>query len=166
MTAHRLLLLRHAKSSWSDEGSPDVERPLNRRGERDATALGTWLVANVATPDLVLCSAAVRARQTWERAAAAYGRPARLRIDMRLYGASPTGLRAVLAELAEECSDVLVVAHNPGLHELAVELTGGAARELAEFPTAALAELDSDSAWTDLGFGAAVLRRMSTPRTR
>ena len=85
----RLVLLRHAKSSWEDD-LPDVERPLAPRGRRDAAEAGRWLAAHVGRPDLVLCSTAVRTRQTWARVAEAEPDalgPVEVRLEPSIYEA-------------------------------------------------------------------------------
>src|SRR5262245_46601501 len=95
-----LVVVRHAKSDWS-HGLPDHERPLAARGRRDAPAIGGWLAGHVGPVDLVLCSPAWRARQTWQLAAARLDPAPPVRQDDRLYGATPTELLTVLVALPD-----------------------------------------------------------------
>jgi phosphohistidine phosphatase len=115
----RLILLRHAKSSWSEDRLPDSERPLSGRGERDAPRMGARLREHSPRPDLVLSSPALRARSTAKLVARALGYPDDgIRLDARLYLATPTEILAVVAEQTDTLDSVLVVGHNPGLTEL------------------------------------------------
>jgi phosphohistidine phosphatase len=143
----RLLLLRHAKSSWNDAGLADFDRPLNERGLRAAPLMGRFMRERKLRPDLVLCSPAQRARQTAALLAEAAGLSAPLRYDGRIYEATAARLVEVLSQAEEEAREILLVGHNPGLEELLALLTGEARR----MPTAALAciELDTDN-WAKL----------------
>lgn len=148
----RLLLMRHAKSDWADESLDDHDRPLNQRGRRDAPRMGRLLLERDIVPDLIICSTAVRARETVELLAPAAGLPeASVMHDRSLYLAAPMGLLSVARCRAEEQGDpacVLVVAHNPGMAELASLLAG----ESVEFPTGAIADcVLAIDAWNDLG---------------
>ena len=156
---HMLVVVRHAKSDWS-HGLPDHRRPLADRGRRDAPAIGTWLAGRAGRLDLVLCSPATRARQTWELASAGLSEPPPVRYDERLYGASPTEILTVLAELPEETAGVVVVGHNPGLADL-VETMSGQAREMK---TSAVAVLTWPGTWVDAEFGGATLEAHTTAR--
>ncbi|HEU0128072.1 MAG TPA: histidine phosphatase family protein, partial [Pseudonocardiaceae bacterium] len=109
-----LILLRHAKSAWP-EGIPDVQRPLSGRGRRDAPAVGRWLQEKFAKIDLVLCSPAVRATQTWDLASAQLDAIPQVNRDDRLYGASAGELLRITQELPPKASTVVLVGHNPGL---------------------------------------------------
>jgi phosphohistidine phosphatase len=158
-TERRLVLIRHAKSDWSD-GLADVERPLADRGHRDAPAVGRWLRDHVGRIDLVLCSAAVRARQTWELAAAELDPPPRLVVDERLYGAPADDLLAAVRELPAEVASAALVGHNPGLQDLATLLTG----KPVELKTAAVAVLGWPGGWPAVGPGTAALDAQAQPR--
>ncbi len=139
-----LLLLRHAKSDWSTD-RPDERRPLSKRGRRDAPAAGQWLRENAPALDLVVCSTAVRARQTWALAGAELDPAPNVRRDERLYAATATGLLIVVRGLPAAASTVLLVAHNPGMADL-VELLTGEPRELK---TSAVAVLTWPGEWSD-----------------
>ena len=132
-----LLVLRHAKSSWSDSGLDDHLRPLNDRGERDAPRVGELLRQQRLTPDLIISSDAVRARMTAEASARAAGYAGEIRLDHSLYLAAPDDILAVLRSAEENAGIVMVVGHNPGLERLVGQLTG----EPAYLPTATLAQI-------------------------
>lgn len=162
-----LLLLRHAKSAWDDPALSDHERPLNERGRRAAPAMGRRIRAAGLAPDLVLCSSARRARETWALVAPELGCAPKLLVEDGLYLCGPEALLARLRRLRRERT-VLLVAHNPDLHELAAALAGdGPPADLralaAKFPTGALAVLELP-AWRELAPGAARLTLFATPR--
>lgn len=154
-----LLLLRHAKSSWGDPETDDFDRPLNKRGRRAAASMAKHLDAEGLRPALVLCSAAQRTRQTLDFLMETLGPRVPLHIEPKLYLADAATVFARLRRVPSDIPSVLVLAHNPGLQELALELAevagpeGEALRERMErkFPTAALARfrLKIDS-WADL----------------
>jgi phosphohistidine phosphatase len=165
-----LLLLRHAKSSWDDAGLDDFDRPLSGRGRTAAARIGRLLAKEALVPDLVLCSAAARARETWARAAAELAAPPPVRHLKSLYLASPSCILGVLRRLGDELATALAVGHNPGLQHLALLLAGdddGGAwtRLAAKFPTAALAEIALPIAsWSALAPGAGRLTRLVLAR--
>lgn len=132
-----LLLLRHAKSSWDDPGLEDHERPLNKRGERDAPRMGRLLRAEGCLPQAIVSSTAVRARTTAERVAEACGYAGRIVLTDRLYLAEPGECLALLRELPSGVGRVMLVGHNPCCEELVELLTGRSER----MPTAALARI-------------------------
>lgn len=120
--AARLVLLRHAKSAWPDVA--DHERPLGPRGLRDAPAAGRWLRDAGCLPALVICSTALRARETWTLAAGQLGIEVPVLFDERVYAAEPEDLLEVMSEVPEEVRTLLLVSHNPGLADLAVSSPG------------------------------------------
>nr|WP_202485609.1 histidine phosphatase family protein [Streptomyces sp. SID4985] len=165
-----MVVLRHAKSAWP-EGIPDHDRPLGPRGLRDAPAAGRALtVLGVTPPDLALCSTAVRARRTWELAAAEWAVPPPVRFERRIYEASPARLLEVVRETPPEARTLLLIGHSPGLEGLITGLAGEAAGDTLErvrtkFPTSALAVLDwAGPDWTALAPGAARLTSVTVPR--
>jgi phosphohistidine phosphatase len=145
----RLHILRHAKSSWDDPDLPDHERPLAPRGEKAAVRIAEHVSAAGIAPELVLCSTALRARQTLAALLSVLPGEAEIRIEDWLYGAGVTDVLARLREVDEDVGSVLVVGHNPTLHELALVLTG---REdaLERFPTGALASVTVTTSWAEL----------------
>lgn len=121
-TGHRrLILTRHAKSSWDDPRMEDHDRPLNDRGRRSARELGDWMASRGYEPEEVLCSTALRTRETWERVAGAplEVRPV-VRMEKRLYLADPATMLEVLRTATQPT--VMMLGHNPGIAEFAAQL--------------------------------------------
>lgn len=118
---HQLHLLRHAKSSWDDDAD-DHARPLNKRGRDAARLIGESLPQAVGALDLVLCSSALRARQTAELALSVLEKTPRVLFEDGLYLANADRLMERLQQVGEGIDSVMVIGHNPGLHELAVML--------------------------------------------
>ncbi|MFJ9349169.1 SixA phosphatase family protein [Streptomyces sp. NPDC101237] len=165
----RLVVLRHAKSAWP-EGVPDPLRPLAARGRRDAPAAGRALADSDCLPDLVVCSTAVRTRQTWELVSGQWGTPPPVRLDGRVYAAGVPALLEVVREVPPEVETLLLVGHNPGLEQLVLELAGDGLDDTLErvrekFPTSAIAVLAwHGRAWTALEPGTALLTEVIVPR--
>jgi phosphohistidine phosphatase len=147
-----LLVLRHAKSDWP-EGVPDHDRPLAKRGRRDAPRVGRWLARHDYGPDVVVCSTSRRTRETWDLVAAKLDATPVVIFDPRAYGASAQTLLYLACELPDECRTALLIAHNPGVSEFAG----------ASFPTAAVAVLEFDGDWPDFAPGQARLAAFTTP---
>ena len=163
---HRLLLLRHAKSSWDDPSLADRDRPLAPRGHRAAERMADHLRSEVPHPDLVLCSPALRTRETLERMSNALG-DAEVVVDDELYGADGNELLERLRAVDDRFETVAVIGHNPGIHDLAITLAGSGAeldRMEAKFPTGALAVLAFDGRWRDVSPGGGLLEAFVTPR--
>ncbi|MFJ5787163.1 SixA phosphatase family protein [Streptomyces hydrogenans] len=166
--ACRLLLFRHAKAIAKDRPVRDFDRPLRKRGRFDAPRAGRWLADSGLQPDLVLCSPARRARETWQLAARALEYPPPAVYDERLYKAPPGDLVAVLAERGRGLASVMLVGHNPGLHELAVGLCGSGPPELLErlrtkLPTSALVVIDVPGGRRSLSSGSGTLAALWSP---
>lgn len=158
----RVWLLRHTKSSWDDPGLTDHDRPLAPRGRKAAKRMGRWASDNDVRPELVLCSTALRARATFDLVVAGLGRP-EAEIEGGLYHASAADLLERLRAVRESVTEVLLVGHNPALHELACVL---APPGPAAFPTGALAELRLEvNAWPDVRPGCGHLERLVVPRS-
>lgn len=164
-----LVLMRHAKAEQG-AGKPDHDRELSARGGRDAASAGRWLHDEALLPDLVICSTAVRTRQTWEHAC--HGGAEAEFVEFRR-GVYLGGSEQVLETVREEGGDVaqvLVVGHHPTMANLASLLTDGdgsreAHERLAEgFATSGMAVLQVSGDWADLGLGAATLRRFHVSR--
>jgi phosphohistidine phosphatase len=133
----RLTLVRHAKSDWSLPGQPDWDRPLNKRGQRDAPEMARRLRARKLKPDLVLSSPAVRALSTAAILARELKVPAaHVRQDERLYLASPADLMAVIRELGGHARHLMVFGHNPGITDFANRLSAG--DQIDNLPTCGL----------------------------
>ena len=167
-----LYLMRHAKSSQADRGLDDKDRPLNARGRGAAAAIGRYFLEHSLRPTLILCSTAQRTRETLEivREAALWpaDEPTTRYID-GLYLATPSEILRTIADIPYSTETVLVIGHNPGLHELALSLAGvGSATYpdlLAHFPTGALAVLTSpDATWSRLAGSRLILSSFVQPR--
>jgi phosphohistidine phosphatase len=170
--SRRLVLLRHAKSDWPDVA--DHERPLAKRGRRDAPVAGRWLARSGYVPDAVVCSTARRARETWELAAVGLAETAGLagvaggaappvRYESRVYEATVLGLLMLVREFPDDQRTVLIVGHNPGLAELAVGLAAPPPEPPSAFPTAAIAVLGLAGNWASAGPGEARLLAFAVP---
>jgi phosphohistidine phosphatase len=191
----RLMLLRHAKSD-RPPGMPDHDRPLNRRGRDEAPLVGTYLAHNGLVPDRALCSTSERTRETWDLVAcalaqatppaqaasearspgAAKKKRARLSksppvdFDERLYVAEPQTILALLRETPPKVHSLLIVGHNPGIHEAALALIASGDVEARErlhekFPTSGLAVIDfALDEWAKLHVHSGRLDRFITPR--
>lgn len=168
MTAHRLVLLRHAKSDWPP-GVPDLERPLAARGRRDAPVAGAWIAGGVDDVDLVLVSPAARTQETWALARGAWPQPPLARTEPSLYEAYPDDMLALVRGTEESVRSLVLVAHNPGTEELASMLAGDADPAAAEamsvkYPTAAVAVVELDGPWASARPGTTRLVAFEVPR--
>jgi phosphohistidine phosphatase len=166
----RLLLLRHAKSSWDDPALADFDRPLAPRGRKAAPRMGRELAARSWLPQLALVSPAARTRETWELVAAALPGSVPADFPDTLYDATAEDVLSEIQRTPKAMKTLLILGHNPGLEDLAKRLAGAnsearALQRLREkFPTAALARFDLDGKWTELGFGGARLTHFLRPR--
>src|SRR5690349_24829063 len=118
--SRELVLFRHAKSAWPDV--PDHDRPLADRGIRAAPVMGRWLRDAGLVPDLVLCSTAGRARETWQFAQAGLAATPPVTFDARIYEAAATDLLAVIREVPAATGTLLLIGHNPAIEDLALLL--------------------------------------------
>jgi len=141
----RLILFRHAKAEPRRAGEEDVDRPLALRGRQDAAIIGAVLASEGLKPDLALVSASRRTRETWDCVTGAFP-GARAEVSDGLYNATVEEVMDGVEAAADDAETVMVIGHNPGLHELAVNLLieGGASpavieRMSAKFPTATAA---------------------------
>jgi phosphohistidine phosphatase len=166
----RLLLMRHAKAAKQGPTGRDRDRPLEPRGRSDAELIGAYLQRHALVPDLALVSTALRARETWDHVSAGWPRIA---VEHRddLYNADPGDLlAAVRAAAAQDPQRILVLAHNPGLHEFALALTPGAhtpaAAALADhFPTGAVVVIDfTVRSWNEISFRRGRLDSFISPK--
>lgn len=166
----RLLLLRHAKSDWSEPGASDHERPLNRRGREAAPRIGAYLRRHRLMPDSVLCSTARRTRDTWALVAAEIPDAAPATYVERIYEATPRTLLDILRNAEPGGAALLVVGHNPGLHELATQLIASGdlddrERLREKLPTGGLVVIDFAIAeWSKLHARSGRLERFVVPR--
>jgi len=153
-TTRRLILLRHAKSDWPDV--PDHDRPLAKRGRRDAPRIGRWLRDRGYVPDTVICSTARRTRQTWDLVAPELNGSPKVQFEDRAYAASPQTLLYLCRGLPGPCRTALLIGHNPGIEELADTLAAPGTSGL-RFPTAAVAVFGVAGEWPELSPGQARL---------
>jgi len=156
---HTLIVMRHAKAGELP-GGPDFERPLRPRGERDSAAAGRWLASHGYHPDLVLCSAAKRTRQTWQRMSKELGGEPEFAAERRLYGADSDELIETVQQTSEEVATLLYVGHNPAAADLVALLTGTE----PNFPTAAIAVIAIGADWPGVTAGTGRLLAAWTPR--
>lgn len=166
----QLLLLRHAKSDWPDDVA-DHERPLARRGCRDAPVAGRWLRAAGWLPDRVVCSTAKRARQTWQLAAAELAASPAVSFDRRVYAAASADVLHLVRDTAPRVRTLLIVGHDPAMQDLTVALASAEAGDASvlervrfKFPTAAIAVLEFQGSWQKLGSQQARLTTFMIPR--
>jgi phosphohistidine phosphatase len=170
----RLMLLRHAKTENDAPSGKDQDRRLDDHGRLDAAEIGGWMARHPPFPDLALVSPAVRSQQTWDIAwdvMRATVPPLKLEYPAELYGADPSALLQIIhAASADDPQRLLLVGHNPGLHELAFALTGSgnaaARRALADnLPTSGLAVIDFEiEDWDDVSFRAGRLELFVSPK--
>lgn len=166
-----LMLLRHAKSSWSDAGQADIDRPLTSRGKRAAVAMGRHMAANGLVPDLVLCSPARRATDSWDLVAGELKTSPAILIEPEIYDfGDGEALMECLRHKAGAAQSVLLVGHNPSIEGLAQRLAGKGDKKLRErlekkYPTATLAVISLDLGnWTALADAAGKLVRFVRPK--
>ncbi len=167
-SSRRLLVVRHGKSAWPI-GVPDHDRPLGPRGRRDAPVMGRRIRELVGTMDIVVVSPTERTGQTWALMNQALGHAGPVVSDARIYRAWGSQLMQVVRELPAEAGTALVLGHEPGVSELVLILSGSASQRLrrrvaTKFPTCAVAVLQTDREWADLGPGSAALERFTTPK--
>lgn len=143
----RLMLLRHAKSDWSEAGARDQDRPLNRRGREAVPKIAAYIARNALIPDHVLCSTAKRARETLELLAAGLPQKPAAEFSERLYAAEPDAILELVRTTPRAIHSLLVIGHNPGLQQAALLLIASGDVDTRErlhekLPTAALVVID------------------------
>ena len=146
-----LVLVRHAKSSWKDSSLGDRERPLNKRGEREAPEMGARLERRKHKPDLIVSSTAVRALETARIIAKKLGYPRKaIAVEDRLYGAGVAELLDVIRNTDESVTTLMLFGHNPGLTELANHL---GPRPIPNLPTCGVLHLRFETeTWSVVGY--------------
>src|SRR5260221_9732237 len=163
-----LHLLRHAKSSWKDPGLDDHDRPLSKRGRETAKGIAAYLRRAKIAPDLVICSTAVRARQTFDPIAKTT-KPPKIVLEKGIYEVAQEKIWKHLWKLPESAECVILIGHNPGLHDLALELADADSAELVparggKFPTGAMASFCFDGAWNAVRPHSAMLFSYMRPK--
>ena len=166
----KLYILRHAKSSWDAMDLPDHDRPLAPRGERGALVMGRYMAQRNLIPDLVICSTATRGVETLRLVAGQWDRDVPVVRDRSLYLTGARTIRQRVAQTEQTVNAVLVIGHNPDLHDLTVALAepgSQAHRRLAEtkFPTSALAIFHfAIPDWPSLRSASGTLVDLTTPK--
>ncbi|MFT4150558.1 MAG: histidine phosphatase family protein [Paracoccaceae bacterium] len=161
----RLILTRHAKSSWDDPAMADHDRPLNDRGKAAAADLGQWLASRGYVPAEVLCSDALRTWETWSGIDAVLQSGAALKLKPALYHAGPDVMLAVLRHATADV--VAMIGHNPGIAEFAARLVARAPAnaEFGRYPTGATLVVDFEvDSWEAAAFGQGVADDFIIPR--
>lgn len=162
----RLILMRHAKSSWAEPGLSDHDRPLNSRGRLAAPLMGAWLRDNAEKygfdgPIRVIVSDALRTRETWSMVAQVWPVGDPVVFENRIYEAGVPSLLDVLREEPDYAGAVLMIGHNPGMQSLTSRLCGIAP---PRFPTAAVAVIDCPDPWSGLAPGSCGLLAYEEPK--
>lgn len=165
--ARRLVIVRHAKSAWPEVD--DHSRPLAPRGRRDAPAAGRWLREARVVPDRVVCSTALRTRQTWDLVGPELDAEPAVVYDERLYDAGVDEVLAVVRGTPDDVRTLLVVGHNPAVQDVTLTLAGDAVGDARDqvrvaFPTSAIAVLSCPGRWSALTPGSALLTAIAVPR--
>jgi phosphohistidine phosphatase len=165
----RLMLLRHAKTERAEPGERDRDRKLTKRGRADVPAIGAYMARHGLIPDLAIVSPATRAQETWALLAAAFAKVPRVVTDERVYNATAEKLIGVISE-TRQAHALLVIGHNPSLHDVAVQLIASgevAARERVneKLPTSGLVLIDLPfDDWSLLHPQSGRLERFVSPR--
>jgi phosphohistidine phosphatase len=166
----RLILLRHSTAERAEPGRSDQDRVLAPQGRADAAMVGAYLANHSFRPDHVVVSPAARTRETWRQIAAALRLAPEARFDERVYNASAQALFSVAAETPDGLNTVLMVGHNPGLHELAMLLVATGGIDIRErlrenFPTSGIAVIDfALDSWSKLHPRSGRLERFVSPK--
>jgi phosphohistidine phosphatase len=157
----KLYLLRHAKSSWDDPNLADFDRPINQRGIAAAHFMGELMAGNGQIPDEIVSSPATRAVQTATLLKESSGFDAAIRLDERIYEASPHTLFQVISAFRETADSVLMIGHNPGFEGVIAYLTG----TMVPMPTAGLAVVEFDiEKWSEIEAGTGKLVEVIRPK--
>lgn len=168
----RLILLRHAKTERDAPSGKDHDRRLEDRGRSDAAEIAAWLAAEHLVPDQVLISTATRTRQTWDVLSELFpaNREPQVEYLSEMYSASSSQLLQAIHEVSAGINQLMLIGHNPGLHELALALTctcnEAERRKLSgSMPTAAVVVIDFPIAdWADASFGTGKLQHFVSPK--
>jgi phosphohistidine phosphatase len=166
----RLMLLRHSKAERAAPGEPDRDRTLTNRGRTDAPAIGTYMSRHGFVPELALVSPAKRAQETWALLATTFSKQPKSATDERIYNATSETLAEIIGE-TRTARSILVVGHNPGLHDVAVQLiasgdTEARGRVAEKLPTSGLIIIDLPfDDWALLHPASGRIERFVTPRS-
>ena len=169
-----LYLVRHAKSDWEDPALADRDRPLAARGRKAASTLAGHIERSGISPALVLCSPARRTMDTLRLISGSFRDPVEIQVEDELYGAPMGELLRRLRKVPAPTPSVMLIGHNPAIHDLALALTSpgtsrarsvdGLKQLKVKFPTGAMASLALPGPWKDLGDEPADLLEFALPR--
>lgn len=168
----RLIIMRHSKADWPG-GVDDHDRPLEERGHREAPLAGRWLMEQGVVPDFILCSSALRTRQTCTWVCSELGDKAPTpKLESGLYAASALRMLTVINYVPDTVTTLMVIAHLPGVQDLAVHLASRDSNQDAymdaatKYPTSALTVMETEKPWAELDGQDARLVSFAVPRTR
>ncbi len=160
-----LVLMRHAKSAWSDPTLDDFERPLNDRGRKSAPLIAEWLAAKGYLPDTVIVSGARRTVETWDRMTSRMPETATMESNPALYLAGPEIIMNVLK--SQKAPSVMLICHNPGIAEFAERIVKERPThpDFARYPTAATSVIEFKAeTWSDIAWNSGELLEFAVPR--
>jgi phosphohistidine phosphatase len=166
-----LILMRHAKSAWDAPELSDIDRPVAPRGLAAGEKMAGWLKKQKLSPQLILCSTARRARDTLDLIRPALPKTVKTRLMQELYMALPRQILTCLAKAPDSLNEVLVIGHNPGMHDFASWVIGNGEKKAVsdlrkKFPTAAVAVITFDTdKWASLDGEAGTLKMFVTPKS-
>ncbi|MFO0389697.1 MAG: SixA phosphatase family protein [Alphaproteobacteria bacterium] len=163
-----LYILRHAKAEAITHGGDDHVRPLAERGLREATQMGKYLMNQHLWPEKILCSTATRTRQTWLAIQDVLPQTIPIHYEEKLYHTSAPDIAQIIGAEPDNIAKLMVVGHNPGLHELCMRLAKDGDNKLRHqvamrFPTCSFVELQFNGSWRDLNTADTSLVRFITP---
>ncbi|WP_111430491.1 histidine phosphatase family protein [Rhodobacteraceae bacterium DSL-40] len=162
----RLILMRHAKSSWSDPEQKDIDRPLNKRGLRDAPAMGKWLAGKGYMPDQALVSSAKRTQETWCGVTSEIP-DCLAEFQPQLYQAGPAAMMTALQGAPATAESLLMIGHQPGIGDFARRLLAMPPNDgdFDRYPTTATAIIDFKAdAWSAIAWNSGTLKDFIIPR--
>jgi len=164
-----LYILRHAKAETGAPSQDDHQRVLNERGIEACDIMGKYLHRHHILPERVLCSTAERTSETWMRIQESYPRPPLVEYSEQLYLASANEILKIIAQVPDSVNSLLVVGHNPGLHQLSLKLAKAGDEKLLDilvlkFPTCSLATIGFSGTWADLAKARGELKGFVTPK--
>lgn len=166
----RLILLRHAQAEASEPGMADRARVLSERGRKDAGKIGAYMASHALIPDRVMISPAARTQESWKLASPAFGSPPALLPADALYDATPEAIIGLIKAAPNAAQSLLVIAHNPGVHEAALTLIATGDIDTRErlregLPTSGLAVIDfAFDAWSKVRPQSGRLERFISPK--
>lgn len=166
----RIVLIRHAKSSWSDPDMPDLDRPLNQRGRLCAPLMAAWLREHDLNPDHIWISSAVRSTETWAAMHPLFPDAPKPEMEKSLYMADPRTYLKVINGTSDKAKTVFVIGHQPGIGSLARKLSPSKVgenqrRAFTKYPTAGVCVFECEAkSWEKVSFGENTFKHFATPK--